>query len=330
MIYLFVVIFTRALHKIPEEAICFTNGLTTMTNQKRLKYFAFAVLLLTMAACFKESLPPLPDEPDVFEACVISGTPATFDLVTFNVQGFPKNGYTSTAAFVSLIKAMEPDVVALQEVTTEADFNRMLNLLPGYTGKFYLTDNDLWNLAFIVKNSETDIIASTEKLLFENDSRAFPRPPFEISVKHKTLNLEVTLINLHLKCCGGDDNEKRRREASVKLKDYLDREKPIDNVVVLGDFNDEISSPHASENPFLNFIGDTQNYFFADMAIAAGSALWWSYPDMPSHIDHILVTNELAPLIDTTYVLKVSPCYPEYNRNISDHRPVGIRFAKTR
>ncbi len=99
-------------------------------------------------------------------------------------------------------------------------------------------------------------------------------------------------------------------------------------MVVLGDFNDEITSADASENPFLNFIEDHENYWFADSEIAVGSALWWSYPSYPSHIDHILITNELVPMTDTTLVVKVSPCYPGYNSNISDHRPVGIRIAK--
>lgn len=286
------------------------------------------LLLAGASSCRKEPLPPSPEDPLVFAACVIPGTPASLDILTFNVEGFPKNGYTSVTALSSLIKAMDPDVIALQEVASEADFNRMMNLLPGWTGKFYAINNDAWNLAYIFKNSETEIITASERLLFDDDSRAFPRPPFEISMKHKPLNLGITLINLHLKCCGGDDNERRRREASEKLKAYIDQSKGDENVVVLGDFNDEIDSPSASENPFLNFLEDPEHYWFADMEIALGSGLWWSYPDYPSHIDHILVTNELVPLIDTTLVVKASPCYPKYDANISDHRPVGIRIKK--
>lgn len=287
------------------------------------------ILVMTgFASCRKEPLPPSPEDQELFSACLIPGTPATLDIFTFNVQGFPKNGYTSVSALASLIKAMDADVVAFQEVASEADFDRMMNLLPGWTGKFYKIDNDLWNLAYVFKNSETEIYDASERLLFQEDNRAFPRPPFEISIRHKPLNLPVTLINLHLKCCGGEDNEKRRREASVKLKEYIDQSKPDENVVVLGDFNDEITSADASENPFLNFIEDHENYWFADSEIAAGSALWWSYPSYPSHIDHILITNELVPMTDTTLVVKVSPCYPGYNSNISDHRPVGIRIAK--
>jgi endonuclease/exonuclease/phosphatase family metal-dependent hydrolase len=284
--------------------------------------------LFAMVSCRKDPLPPSPEDPEVFAACVIPGTPATLDIATFNVEGFPKNGHISVVALASLLKAMDVDVIALQEVASEADFNRMITLMPGWTGEFYDIDNDQWNLAYIFKKSETEVVANSDQLLFTGDARAFPRPPFEIFIRHKPLNLEVCLINLHLKCCGGEDNEKRRREASVKLKDYLDQSRYDDHVVVLGDFNDEITGTSSSENPFLNFIQDPEDYTFADMEIARGSALWWSYPDYPSHIDHILLTGGLVPLVDTTLVIKASPCYPEYNTNLSDHRPVVVRLRR--
>jgi endonuclease/exonuclease/phosphatase family metal-dependent hydrolase len=287
-----------------------------------------AVLLLLAAgsSCRQVPDPPSPDDTDLFAACVIPGTTSTLDIITFNVQGFPKSGYTSVTALSALIKSIDPDIIALQEVASEADFNRLVKLMPGWTGIFYPINNDEWNLAYLFKDSEAELIVSSAHLLFEDDSWAFPRPPFEVKVRHNASGKELYLINLHLKCCGGDDNENRRRAASEELKDYIDGQRADDAVVILGDFNDEISSSSPSENPFLNFIADPAGYSFADMDIATGSMLWWSYPDWPSHIDHILITNELAAAVDTTVVIKASPCYPEYGDVISDHRPVGVRI----
>ncbi|MDM8003921.1 MAG: endonuclease/exonuclease/phosphatase family protein [Bacteroidota bacterium] len=283
----------------------------------------------TMAglSCRRVPDPPSPDDTGIFAACVTPGTSSTLDIVSFNVEGFPKAGYTSVTALSALIKTINPDVVALQEVASQADFNRLVKLMPGWSGVFYPVSNDEWNLAYLVKDSEIEIIPGTVRTLFEDDSRAFPRPPFEIKVKHRGSGKEILLINLHLKCCGGAENESSRRSASQKLKDYLDLQRPYEAVVILGDYNDEISSASAEENPFINFIVDASGYRFADMAIAKGSQLWWSYPSWPSHIDHILVTDELFPAIDTTVVLKVSPCYPDYNEVLSDHRPLGIRIT---
>lgn len=292
------------------------------------RFFTALLMALVLFSCGKDPMPPTPEDPGYFAACVTPGSSAGLDIVTFNVEGFPKNGSVSVNALASLIRAMDPDVVALQEVASKADFYRMVDRLPGWTGEFYEIDNDQWNLAYLFKNSETTISSHSARLLFPGDSRAFPRPPFEIFIRHKPLDLTICLINLHLKCCGGDDNEKRRKEASEKLKEYLDKSRYDENVVVLGDFNDEIASASDTQNPFLNFIADSAGYSFADMEIARGSALWWSYPSYPSHIDHILVSNELFPLIDTTLVVKASPCYPEYNTNLTDHRPVVLRLMK--
>jgi endonuclease/exonuclease/phosphatase family metal-dependent hydrolase len=284
------------------------------------------VLVASTGSCRKVPDPPSPDDTSLFAACVIPGSSSTLDIVTFNVEGFPKAGYTSVTALSALIKTIDPDIVALQEVASEADFNRLIKLMPGWSGEFYPIDNDDWNLAYLFKNSETEVYLSSVQLLFTQDSWAFPRPPFEIKVRHIPSNTDLYLINLHLKCCSGSDNESSRTSASEQLKDYLDRERSEDAVVMLGDYNDEITSADAAENPFLNFIYDDANYAFADMTIARGSALWWSYPSWPSHIDHILVTNELASRVDTTMVIKASPCYPDYNDVLSDHRPVSIRI----
>ena len=63
------------------------------------------------------------------------------------------------------------------------------------------------------------------------------------------------------------------------------------NDFVLGDFNDDISESN-SNNVFLDFINDSNSYYFADMLIANGPSADWSFPTWPSHLDHILISNE--------------------------------------
>lgn len=283
--------------------------------------------LTIVLSCRRVPDPPPPDDTNIFAACVIPGTESTIDIMTFNAGGFPKAGYASISALADLIKAMDPDVVALQEVTSEADFNQLVELMPGWSGAFYPINNDDWSLAYLIRVSELETINGSLRTILEGDSYAFPRPPLEIKVRHRKSGREITLINLHLKCCEGQDNENRRRSASEKLKEYLDQQRPGDAVVMLGDYNDLITYASGTESPFLNFINDDSSYRFADMAIALGSGLWWSYPSWPSHIDHIMVTDELFESIDTTMVIKASPCYPEYEDVISDHRPLMIALT---
>ena len=104
-------------------------------------------------------------------------------------------------------------------------------------------------------------------------------------------------INVHYKCCGDGnlendywDEEYRRLQANYYLKQYVDSYFSNDYVIILGDFNDDISESNTN-NVFLNFINDP-NYYFADTYIADGPTSNWSFPNWPSHLDHILISNE--------------------------------------
>jgi len=288
-----------------------------------IRYILFLFLLLS-SGCRKTIEPPFPGKTVDFKACVQEGVTSTFEIVSINLQGFPKTGFLTILAVRDLINTVNPDVVALQEVIKESDFNRLLEELPGWDGRFNPEKNDEWNLAYIFKKSEITIDDSKTKIFYENESYAFPRAPFEIYLKHKTLNISAYIINLHLKCCSGYENEDRRRNAAEKLDNYIKSYHPDDPVIIVGDFNDSITGDNPEDNVFHIFVSAPSEYIFTDMHIADGSLLWWSYPSWPSHIDHILVTNELFTNVDTTLVLKTEPCYPDYFENISDHRPVEL------
>jgi len=299
----------------------------TLMITRRIIIYILLVPAILAGGCREATGPPLPGDPETFVPCIpFPGSDQSLDIVTFNVETFPALGYSSVIAVASLLKTINADVYALQEVASEAGFNQLADLMPGYRGLFYLINNSDWNLAFIYKTSEISFSQGSARLLF-TESEYFPRPPFEIRIEHIPTGIGLYLINNHLKCCGGYENERSRRMASGMLKDYIDNDRPDDAVIVLGDLNDEITGTTADENPFLNFINDPANYLFADMDIANGSPLWWSYPSWPSHIDHILITDELFSRQDTTIVYKAAPCYSDYPDYISDHRPVGIRLV---
>jgi endonuclease/exonuclease/phosphatase family metal-dependent hydrolase len=284
----------------------------------------FFLVSALQQSCRKTPEPPSPDQKTNFDNCISTGNSSSFEIVTLNLQGFPKAGYPSILVVRDLINRINPDVIALQEMSSETDFNNLIKELSGWEGRFYPVYNDVWNLAYLFKTSEVAIDDSKTRLILSGDPSAFPRAPFEIFVRHKTLNISTYLINLHLKCCSGSDNEARRRDASEKLDNYIKTTRPSDPVIILGDYNDVINGESYGTNVFYNLASATSEYRFTDMSIAKGSLLWWSYPSWPSHIDHILVTNELFSRIDTTMVLKPDPCYSGYFDNISDHRPVEL------
>jgi endonuclease/exonuclease/phosphatase family metal-dependent hydrolase len=279
---------------------------------------------LFQQSCRKIPEPTIPPVVSIFEKCIVSGNSSSFEIVTVNLQGFPKAGNPTLLKVRDMIKKIDPDVIALQEITSETAFNDLLKELPGWEGRYYPVNNDVYNLAYLFKTSEVTIDDSKTRIILSGDISAFPRAPFEIFVKHKTLNISTYLINIHLKCCSGADNEARRRDASEKLSNYIRTTRPSDPVIILGDFNDLISGVTAGTNVFYNIVSASSEYRFADMNIAKGGSLMWSYPLYPSHIDHFLVTNELFSNIDTTMVIRPDPCYSSYFDIISDHRPVEI------
>jgi hypothetical protein len=121
-------------------------------------------------------------------------------------------------------------------------------------------------------------------------------------------------------------------EACNKLDTYISNNFPDDEVIVLGDLNDMLTD--SQNNVFISFLNEEDEYVFTDMAIAEGSQIYWSYPFWPSHLDHILITNELFDefeldnsdiqtlMIDTILDNGLN----EYDDNISDHRPVGLKL----
>jgi hypothetical protein len=149
----------------------------------------------------------------------------------------------------------------------------------------------------------------------------------------------IFIINNHFKCCGDGimnlddlgDEETRRYTASNLLKEYIDNNLPNENVIVLGDLND-ILTDALENNVFQMIINDSENYLFSDMEIAESSSTDWSYPTWPSHLDHILITNELFDELDNSDIqtIKIDEYldggWSEYDQNISDHRPVALKL----
>ena len=101
-----------------------------------------------------------------------------------------------------------------------------------------------------------------------------------------------------------------------------------------GTFNgniDETVNINQTYDVFESFLGSS--YVFADENIYLGDSESWSFPTYPSHIDHIVITDEISnsSLIEySTSTVLVEDLYDggfsEYNEYISDHRPVLINL----
>ena len=265
---------------------------------------------------------------DSINADLDFGTDETLDIITWNIQNFPKHNSTLNY-LLQLIPIMDPDIIALQEIENEAEFNILKNSLDNYNGIITNSASYNINLAFLYSNN-LEIESSYE--IFEDDWWSFPRPP--LVVKIILSEQDVYIINNHFKANeSGIEDESRRKSASEKLENYVNEYLLNDNVIILGDLNDELQED-ASDNVFQNFINDSTNYKFIDLDIAFGSSTNWSYPGWPSHLDHILITNELfdefknsGAKVETIHIEDYfDGGWNEYYNFVSDHRPVGLRL----
>ena len=268
------------------------------------------------------------------------GTDETFEVVTWNIEWFPKNGTATADSVGRIIEFLDVDVLGLQEIDDTTLFRQVTNNVPGY--ELFIAEGWFGGLAYVYKTGTVNIQSIYK--IYEGSPfwNAFPRSPLVMELTF--MGEEMVVINNHFKCCGNgildmgnsSDEEYRRYEASSLLKEYIDTNFPSSRVIVLGDLNDILTDNYAN-NVFKVFLEDPTNFRFADEEIASGASTGWSYPSWPSHIDHILITNELFGDLSNPgaeiATIKVddfmSGGFSSYDYYISDHRPVGMKIQVT-
>ena len=264
------------------------------------------------------------------------GSQDSFDFMTWNIEWFPKNGQTTINYVAEIIEDIDIDVIAMQELDDRDLFDQMISSLDGYAG--YYDSSWFAGLAFIYNTETVQVNDIYEIYTTSPYWNAFPRSPMVMDLNFNGVN--YFLINNHFKCCGDgnldltddSDEEKRRYDAINLLREYIDENLSNQNVIVLGDLNDDIAESQIN-NVFQLIINDP-NYEFVDYQIASGSSSDWSFPNWPSHLDHILVTDELFDELIYSQVetIKLDQYidggWNDYDYNISDHRPVFMQLAQ--
>jgi len=265
------------------------------------------------------------------------GSDATFEIVTWNVQNFPRNNSETIINLARAIKSLDVDIVAMQEIESNTAFLTLIDSLKNYSGYRANSAYANLNVAYLYKPNSITVDSIYE--IYQYEYSAFPRRP--LILRGKWNNQPLTIINNHYKCCGdgiinyddSSDEEYRRLRASELLVNYIQEHFADDRVIVVGDLNDEVTD-YATNNVFSPFINLPDEFEIADMSIAEGSSVYWSYPTWPSHIDHIIITDELfgafAQSSSEVLTLMIDNYFEngwnEYALIISDHRPVGLKL----
>ena len=263
------------------------------------------------------------------------GSDTTLDIVSWNIEWFPKN--SSTSNYVEeILRNLNADIYALQEIDDTILLKQVVSNISGY--ETYFKSSYYGVLAYVYNSNTISVNDQYEIYTSQQYWNAFPRSPQVLDCNFFGKN--YILINNHFKCCGDgflnlnifNDEENRRKQAANYLKQYVDGNFSFKNVIVLGDLNDNLVDPNV-HNVFINIINDTLNYLFADINIAQSTSANWSYPSWPSHLDHILITNELfqdfSHPTSKVEVIKLDQYmngWNSYENNVSDHRPIGLKL----
>ena len=264
------------------------------------------------------------------------GTDSTFEVVSWNIEWFPKNGQATADSVKTIIQSLAADVYALQEIDDTTLLKQVINTIPGYS--CYFKSSYYGGLAYVYNTNTVQVNKKYEIYTSQPFWNSFPRSPQVLELTFN--NQDYVIINNHLKCCGdglidlndSSDEENRRLRAINLLKTYIDSVFENDKVIVAGDYND-ILTDLSVNNIFNSFLNDS-NYLFVDLPLALGSSSDFSFPNWPSHLDHILISNELfadfstpSSEISCIRIDDYMNSWSNYDNNISDHRPVGLKLG---
>jgi len=252
------------------------------------------------------------------------------DVATWNMEWFPKAEDSTITAVAEIMQKVGADIYAVQEIGSLEQFAVMMELLPNY-GYQVTRQSSFFDQAVIYKKSVLTYVGREEPFA-HSDYNFAGRPPLRIDFVWTAGGRRepVSVIDLHLKCCG--NGLERRKKSVAELHEYLSlgMEMGEENIIVLGDWNDQIDDVGVVQS-FTAFLDDPQNFRFVTDIIAS-DVEQASYPSWPSFLDHILIAKgffdefENNSSIETLPVADWLGSWEEYELIISDHRPVLMQL----
>lgn len=266
------------------------------------------------------------------------GSPDTFDVATWNLEWFgswregPGDEARQLANVRTLMAALEIDLWAVEEVVSASQFDDLLAGLP-YDG-LLASDPSVdgssdyssgeQKVGIVFRPDQLEVVAA--RTILRERSWAFAgRPPLEVELRPVAGGGTFYLIVLHAKAMAGLADWQRRRDGALALGDYLASERAGDDVLLMGDLNDDLdqSTRSSSPSPYANLVA---SYYFPTFAIAQANQPTTVHGRLP--IDHAMATGwlEQAYLRGSAAVFPADDYIDDYGDTTSDHLPVVMRF----
>jgi Bacterial Ig-like domain/Ig-like domain CHU_C associated/Secretion system C-terminal sorting domain len=291
----------------------------------------------------------------------------TLEVVNWNIEWFgsttlgPTNDNLQEQNIKTVLQNVGADVYALEEVVSEPRLANIVSQMPGYS---YVLSNygsytnpnqagagtlaDAQKLGMIYKTALFPGGLTTQALLSAGINTAADvtnpaynwyasgRFPFMVTGT-TTLNgvtKQIRFVITHAKANTSPTltSYARRKAGNDSLLIHLNTFYPNDNIIFLGDFNDDLDSTiTAGINPKLSsykqFTDDAANFYSPTLALSlAGKKSTVSYNDV---IDHVMLSNEMkcSYMAGSAAILTdVAGLIPNYGTTTTDHYPVFSRY----
>ncbi len=259
---------------------------------------------------------------------------ATLEVGTWNIRWFgspnerPDDDALQLQNAARVLREMQLDVVGLQEISNPTLFRQLVDSLDGYRG-ILAPISQTQKTAILYRTATIDSVSAG--FYFTSGDWASGRYPyaftFDATIGEKTRRF--TLLNLHAKATLSAtrlQDYSRRQADAAQLKAQLDARNPDDNLIVVGDFNDDVDRSVVNDqpSPYASFVADSAHYRFLTASLSERGFQSISGGQM---FDHILVSDEvLRPYFEGTERVE-NPLYiGSYLSTTSDHYPVWVRF----
>lgn len=181
-----------------------------------------------------------------------------YTVMSYNLLNYPGNDTTvRNPYFRTVISATQPDILVVQEITSQAGVNGFLiNVLNSASGGYatgVFNDGPDTDNAIFFKSEKFNFIAN-------NVIPTSLRDINEFILSETTTNDTIRIYSVHLKASTGTQNELQRLAEATALRNVTDTLPPNSNFIVLGDFN----IYRSSEPAFQKLLDQTTNGYFID------------------------------------------------------------------
>ena len=295
------------------------------------KQIIFILLLLILTACNKRVSDALTEIPTVDLPSV--GTENTLEIATWNIERFPLRNDITIDKTADIMLDWDIDVYAVQEIINENQLEILIDSLnskkPSAQYDYLLNPDISGDIAtgFIYKSSLLTVKSTQTLFVGDNDFAGRPAFILEAELQKNGKVFDVNLMVLHLKAFGDAESEGRRRNAIVKLQNYIEQQLQVSTTdpdfIVLGDWNDVLTDA-TSRNVFTPFLNNTNLYEFLTLPLAQDPSEITFIDGFNSLIDHIMITSSIRAQFPTieTRILRPDESVFQYISDVSDHRPV--------